>query len=285
MKPETEDFVENQSTSFSCHLKGIGNNQIENIKWFRDNELLTETRLKSYRIFNKEMRIDISSLNHLIDNGNYYCGLTLKNGQTIFSNKIDVKIKYDPIVRLNLDTRILAVNETNSVNVSCLADSYPVQDIIFLHNGLEFQNTFKIFTEFSSEIFLNIQNVTLEHNGTYSCYLNDSLKFDFDLVVNYGPRFLSQKKNLYVEENQAIDIECSIEKYPRANIKWKHLESNKQINYMNQVIFSNATVQTSVLRIEKAQRNSTGTYVCFDVDNPEKQIENNLFVKCKVISL
>lgn len=80
---DTTDFEPNKTATLTCVLNGIGQNKIENIKWFKDSE----------QINSQETKLELVNMNHSIHNGNYHCGLTLKNGQTVYSNQINVKIK------------------------------------------------------------------------------------------------------------------------------------------------------------------------------------------------
>lgn len=63
------------------------------IHWYKNNEEIDEKRFKNALISFREMRLKIFELTHSIDDGVYYCGLTLKNGQMIFSNKIELRVK------------------------------------------------------------------------------------------------------------------------------------------------------------------------------------------------
>lgn len=63
------------------------------MSWYKNDERIEEKRQKNSVISSREMRLKLFELNHRTDDGVYYCGLTLKNGQQIYSNKIDLRVK------------------------------------------------------------------------------------------------------------------------------------------------------------------------------------------------
>lgn len=77
-----------------CNQIGLGSKQIEAISWYKNDERIDEKKQpKNMVISHREMRLKIFELNPKVDDGVYHCMLTLKNGQQIYSNKVDMRVK------------------------------------------------------------------------------------------------------------------------------------------------------------------------------------------------
>lgn len=69
---------------------------MEAIDWFKNDEKIEERRQKNVVISSREMRLKLFELNHKTDDGVYSCRITLKNGQYIYSNRVEMKVKCKP---------------------------------------------------------------------------------------------------------------------------------------------------------------------------------------------
>ncbi len=94
MKPESSQFIENESTSFVCILNGMDKFQIKNITWYKNDNLINEINLENAKIDYENMRLKLADLSHLKDNGIYYCVVELKNSQSVVSNKLEIEKKF-----------------------------------------------------------------------------------------------------------------------------------------------------------------------------------------------
>jgi hypothetical protein len=72
----TTRFIEGESTELYCQFGNISVELINIVSWFHNNKKLEIT----------EVRLEISSLNHTIHNGIYYCQVNLYSG-SIYSMK------------------------------------------------------------------------------------------------------------------------------------------------------------------------------------------------------
>ena len=75
------------------------------------------------------------------------------------------------------------INEFSSVNFNCSSQGYPIPDIKWKFNGQDLTNFSSYSTNSSKVIWLGFNRVERGHNGTYTCYLNENIKQDFDLIV------------------------------------------------------------------------------------------------------
>ena len=98
------------------------------------------------------------------------------------------------------------------------------------------------------------------------------------------PRFLTSSKNVTVDENETIELVCSIVQElwhsheNKSKLMWLSLNTNTTIEPSESYDVNNR--QTSILRIDKVNRNHSGVYMCLLADNPVQSITYSLFVRC-----
>lgn len=193
------------------------------------------------------------------------------------------------------------VNETADVKLICKAEGNPVPEVKFTFNGspLNFESKYDKYTK---EIWMSLRNMTKRDNGTYACYLNETMQRSIDIIIRCksaeiafrlfddnknsltclfhnldGPIMLSESKNLTVDELDTANLVCSIEKYPKPNIMWKNVLTGEIIDANSYTYINSKTV---ALVFERATRNNSGLYACFEHDTPHRTIEFGLFIRC-----
>lgn len=158
------------------------------------------------------------------------------------------------------------------------------------------------YEKYTKEIWISLKNMTKKDNGTYSCYFNETTQKAIDIMIRCillknkkrqlikffnllktfslfkdGPIMLSEAKNITVDEFEAANLICSIEKYPKPNILWKNLITDEIID-SNLYTYINS--KTVALLFEHVTRNNSGFYSCFDQENPNLSTQFGITVKC-----
>ncbi|CAF0806750.1 unnamed protein product [Brachionus calyciflorus] len=274
------DFLENNRVILYCDLNGISLNQVEYIKWIKNSQVFSEAKINQESAKISRLSLELYRLNHTRDNGMYSCGLILTNGQIIYSNQLDLKVRFSPLVKLDFESKIKFVDQGDSVNISCSSFGYPIPEIKFLKNGTLVEKALEFYDheKFRKKIFLNIEKASFrDNNGTYTCFLNENLQHNFELFVKYGPKFYNNVTSYNVNETDTILMECSVEKSPKPKLKWKKLGIDG-VNLEGDIKFSNDSFMTSILKFENVSRENIGDYVCYDEDYSKLEQEFNLNV-------
>lgn len=274
--------MEGSRATLSCTLTGISIEQLENLKWIKNSNVLSDAKLTNNAFQQDRLNLELYSLSYSKDNGVYQCEIRLTNGQILVSNKLDLKVEFAPQIRLESESNYFDVMQGNRFNVSCLSTGYPIPDIKFSKNGKKIKNIkeFYDYENFRKTIYLNIEKSNFYlHNGTYSCYFNKMLKKNFDLFIKFGPLFVNKTAEIHVNESDDVLIECTMSKHPIPRLKWKGKNSQRQLNY--ELKYSNQTFSTSVLNIKNVSRYDMDEYFCFDEENSHISKKYSLFVHCK----
>ena len=77
----------------------------------------------------------------------------------------------------------VSVDELSPVSFGCISEGYPVPDIKWKLNGVDLKYFSINQTSSTKHIWLDFKRVNRKNNGTYTCFLNDKLKHEFDLLV------------------------------------------------------------------------------------------------------
>ncbi|GFN86122.1 hemicentin-2, partial [Plakobranchus ocellatus] len=156
---------------------------------------------------------------------------------------------------------VQSVSRGGSYQVRCSADCNPECDITWFFGSMEIQ---------SSNGILNLQSVTSQDAGAYSCRASnsvDSASQSFNLQVQAGPgatiKFNPPGSTQEVMEGRPLSISCSAECSPPCSFFWQ--------------IGSRNVSDGGDLTFDSVQREDAGTYVCYasnDLDSlSSKQLE------------
>lgn len=75
------------------------------------------------------------------------------------------------------------MNETADVKLVCKAEGNPVPEVKFMFNGNALVNFESKYDKHTKEIWINLRNMTKKFNGTYSCYLNETMHKSIDIMI------------------------------------------------------------------------------------------------------
>ena len=79
--------------------------------------------------------------------------------------------------------RVLIVNESSDVKLVCKGEGYPIPEVKFKFNGNLLVNFESKYDKYSKEITVYLRNVTKKYNGTYTCFLNDEIHKNIDIII------------------------------------------------------------------------------------------------------
>ncbi len=94
---------------------------------------------------------------------------------------------------------------------------------------------------------------------------------------------MTQSKNLTVDENQSVELVCSIvqnDQQAASNTKliWINSKTNRTLQSNEEYTVGNR--RTSILKIKNVTRNDAATYLCQIEEKANLSIEFCLLVKC-----
>ena len=94
-------------------------------------------------------------------------------------------VKDGPLIKLvgTPDSNAVSANELSSVAFGCISEGYPVPNIKWKFNGADLKDFGINQTNSIKHIWIEFKKVNRKNNGTYTCYLNDKVKHEFDLLV------------------------------------------------------------------------------------------------------
>lgn len=280
-QPSTSQFTEKESTTLSCILNGVSIAKVQSLEWLKNDQPISsgDTTYINYR----EMLLNLSNLSHVEHNGNYTCRIKLTNMQELYSNTVNLRVNFKSFLKLNNQKKTIVTSEKMSLNLTCEAEGYPTPDIHWSFNSNNLNSNFIVNKlEYGMKSSLILTNISISDNGTYSCFTDENSKRYFDVLVDLEPQFLTESKNLTVDENQSVEFVCSIvqKQMNKSSLAWRKLNDEKRITQYEEFRVNDR--YTSIMKIENVNRKDTGTFECYLEGTPEFSITYNLFIRCKL---
>ncbi|XP_030605306.1 sialic acid-binding Ig-like lectin 10 [Archocentrus centrarchus] len=185
--------------------------------------------------------------------GLYIC--TAKHLDTTMTVHVSVTVTYSRKPQITGNT---TVKEGDVLNLTCSVESVPPALIVWKQLG---SNT--NLHKNTGSATLVIPNVTAEHSGLYICvskYMDNTLKEKVNVTVLYSrkPQIIG---NTTVNEGHALNLTCSVESFPPAQIIWKKLCSKSDLHNGTDTDLLNNT-GSATLVIPNVTADHSGEYTC-----------------------
>ncbi|ROI15230.1 B-cell receptor CD22 [Anabarilius grahami] len=252
-----EDLKEGDKLELECSVKE-SNPAVKQFTWYNNN---TEIQQQTNKILTiSEITAD--------DRGFYHCRAD-NDINSKKSNEILVSVKYSP---RNIDIqgkRSVKVNSGLSLTCSADANPKPVQYTWKHTPGLSY------FPLSSPTGQLNINSVTIQHAGQYTCDVNNTIgtrSHTINVDVLYPPSNLSLIMKSEVREFEVFSIICTVQSFPASKLTVtgpRYDLINIQNNRRN--ITESKNMLTVYLNVTESD---AGMYIC-KAENSEGNLENH----------
>ncbi len=122
--------------------------------------------------------------------------------------------------------------------------------------------------------------VSTANAGLYTCQVDGKMARVFHVMLDRQPQFLTSSRNFTVAENESVEFVCSVVQRMerRSKLVWKRSDENALIEASE--VYEIADRCTSILKIDKVNRNHMGVYECFLEDKPHYLVSYGLVVRC-----
>ncbi|KAK7172120.1 hypothetical protein R3I93_004425 [Phoxinus phoxinus] len=196
-----EDLKEGDKLILKCSVQD-SNPQVKKFEWYNNDKMLQQTS-------------DTLTISNVIagDGGSYYCqadnGIKKKK-----SNAIAVSVKYSPQNVTIQGKHSVKVNSRLTLKCSGDANPTPVQYTWKHTSGLSFP-----FPSQTGE--LNIENITIQHAGQYTCVVANAIGSSsntFNVDVLYPPSKPSLNMKSEVREFEVFPIICTAQSFPTSKL-------------------------------------------------------------------
>jgi hypothetical protein len=185
------EFAEGTTSTLECNSK-INSNLI-NYTWYKGNERVNLDELNANLTENK---INFYNLSHLAVDDSYWCELqVLKTSQTIRSDPLLLQVKRNfffsqlkssasllkiqlnstlkdnPLISILPNQSIIRLNHSDSLNITCSVDSFPIQYGFWKHLNEEHLNAFPYQEKSITYESYLVSSLKRSDNGSYACCL------------------------------------------------------------------------------------------------------------------
>ncbi|XP_077573138.1 obscurin [Stigmatopora nigra] len=245
-KLKNQETVEESSLTLHCELTKPG----VAVEWRKDALLLMEGAKYSMKQEGRACQMLIADLT-LRDAGEYSCSV----GTAVTS--ADIKVRALPVT-FTQEVQNLEVKEGDSGVFSCKLSKpgAPVdwrKGRVILKPGWKYE--MKREGNFT-QLFVN--NVEESDAGKYTCKTQDS-QSTAELTVKAPPiTFKTKLKNLQVEEENSVTLECELSK-PGLSVEWRKDQELLKNNFKYQLRNRNSIME---LTIKNTQLEDSGLYSC-----------------------
>ncbi|XP_013763575.1 immunoglobulin superfamily member 10-like [Pundamilia nyererei] len=240
---------EHESLNLTCSVESF---PLSLIRWSRlssDTNLQSDLRSATFIILN-------ATTKHA---GQYVCMAQYMNNT--LKEKVTVRVMYYRKPQIAGRT---VVKEGDVLNLTCGIESFPPALIVWkmlTSNINPYNGTNTDLYNDTGSATLVIQNVAAEHSGQYVCaakHLDTVLTVNVSVTVTYK-RKLQITGDTTVEEENVLNMTCSIESFPPALIVWKKMSTNTNL-HSGTYLYNDTGSAT--LTIPNVTAQHSGQYIC-----------------------
>lgn len=167
----------------------------------------------------------IEQLQRIEDAGTYTCMAQNKRNQ-ISRRNVEIQVLVPPkIMPIQSMTNLLREGMRAAISCQILEGDLPVS-FRWERNGKQVLGTGNVvirrLDEYSTSMV--IEKITSEFSGNYTCIANNiagTEKFTVPLTVNVPPKWLMEPKDISVQANQDVTLNCRADGSPAPTITWK----------------------------------------------------------------
>ncbi|XP_033634052.1 scavenger receptor cysteine-rich type 1 protein M130-like isoform X1 [Asterias rubens] len=243
--------------SMPCRAKDGSAPLVTAKNWLKNNEPIPQVDLENGRVTALNFGSLFIDFVRREDMANYTC--VIRNTQGELSATALLTVEESPQI-INKRDATVAVGE--DATLGCLVIGQPASDVTWSFRGQVVSGD--RFTSNSNAGTLVIQAVTIEDEGEYQCFAENTLGSAFTVVkltVQEPPKFTMTPKNSEVEQGQGVLIQCQAEGKPKPRIHWK-----KDGGDLPHVDNRYTIMPTGDLQIVNADMSVMGDYFCIAIN-------------------
>ncbi|XP_019355735.1 hemicentin-1 isoform X2 [Alligator mississippiensis] len=256
-----ETVVMNNPIHLECKASG---NPLPVITWYKDSHPLTNAAGVTFLNRGQILQIDVAQIS---DTGIYKCMALNTAGTAELFYSLQVHIP--PSISGSNDMVAVVVN--NLVRLECEARGIPAPILTWLKDGSPV-SSFSGLQVLSGGRVLALTSAQISDTGKYTCVAVNAAgerQRDIDLRVYVPPDITGEEQNVSVLISQAVELRCQSNAIPPPALTW--LKDGRPLLKKPGLSISE---DGSVLKIEGAQVQDTGRYMC-EATNVAGKTEKN----------
>jgi len=197
------------------------------------------------------------------DGGEYMCQVILGINNRI-SASTNLLVRRPPVISDN-STRNVVVSEGDPVNLECYAGGMPQPNITWRRENNAILPTGGSIARGNK---LQILKIRKEDRGTYYCIADNGVgrgaRRNVNVEVEFAPVVKATRPIVYQALQYDMDLECHVEAYPPAAIRWS-LKQESLVNNQHYRVSQFATADEytdTTLRVLSIEKRQFGNYSC-----------------------
>uniref|UniRef100_I3J9G9 DS cell adhesion molecule like 1 n=1 Tax=Oreochromis niloticus TaxID=8128 RepID=I3J9G9_ORENI len=273
--------VAGRNTYITCRVIGY---PYYSIKWLKDGMQLPDNHRQ---VVFENGTLRLTDVQKGADEGTYLCSVLIQP-QVSINQTVHVTVKVPPLIQ-PFDIPSTSVGKL--MYIACVVSSGDMPIRITWHkdgqlivpgsaSGVAIETK-----EFMSS--LQISNVTLKHNGNYTCIASNAaatVSWERQLIVTVPPRFVVQPNNQDCIYGKAGVLNCSVEGYPPPKVMWKHAKGvgNPQQYHPVPLTGRIQIMSNGSLLIRHVLEDDRGYYLCQASNGVGSDISKSMILTVKI---
>lgn len=229
----------------------------------------------------------IEQLQRLDDAGTYTCMAQNKQNQMARRN-VEIQVLVPPkIMPIQSMTNMLREGMRAAISCQILEGDFPVS-FRWERNGKQILGTgnevIRRLDEYSTSLV--IEKISSDFSGNYTCIASNIAgveKFTVPLTVNVPPKWVVEPKDISVQANQDLMLNCQAEGYPVPTITWKKAVGSTPGEYKDFLFEPNISLnKNGSLYFTKIAKASQGYFLCEAKNDIGSGVSKVIFLKVNV---
>lgn len=237
---------------------------IEKIHWERDQQVLPVNRRQ--RVYANGTMV-LEQLQRSEDAGTYTCMAQNRDRATARRN-VEIQVLVPPkIMPIQAMTNLLREGMRAAISCQLLEGDLPVS-FRWERNGKPVLGTgnevIRRIDEYSASLV--IEHISSEHSGNYTCIAGNvagTERFTVPLTVNVPPKWIVEPKDVSVQADTDVQLDCQAGGYPQPAITWKKAIAANPGDYKDFLYEPNVSLfPNGSLLFKKISKESEGHFLC-----------------------
>lgn len=254
---------------------------IEKIHWERDGQVLPVNRRQ--RVYANGTMV-VEQLQRSEDAGTYTCMVQNRDRATARRN-VEIHVLVPPkIMPIQAMTNLLREGMRAAISCQLLEGDLPVS-FRWERNGRPLLGTgnevIRRIDEYSASLV--IEHISSEHSGNYTCIASNvagTEKWHIPLTVNVPPKWIVEPKDVSVQAESDVQLDCQAGGYPQPTVTWKRAITAHPGDYKDFLYEPNVNLfQNGSLLFKKISKESEGHFLCEAKNSIGSGVSKVVFLK------
>lgn len=254
---------------------------IEKIHWERDGQVLPVNRRQ--RVYANGTMV-VEQLQRSEDAGTYTCMVQNRDRATARRN-VEIQVLVPPkIMPIQAMTNLLREGMRAAISCQLLEGDLPVS-FRWERNGRPLLGTgnevIRRIDEYSASLV--IEHISSEHSGNYTCIASNvagTEKWHIPLTVNVPPKWIVEPKDVSVQAESDVQLDCQAGGYPQTTVTWKRAITAHPGDYKDFLYEPNVNLfQNGSLLFKKISKESEGHFLCEAKNSIGSGVSKVVFLK------